>query len=224
MPPIGVIFDCDGTLVDSMGVWRELEESLTRRGGFSLSKEDTDTITTLSIPETAAYLHSHFALGSCADEVQAMIDGFMLDYYRHRATARPGALDFVRGLHEAGIPMAVASSTPSELLVAGIRSTGFAPYMEAIVSVDDVGESKRSPAVYDRARQALGTARAHTWGFEDATYAVHTLKEAGYRACGVFDDNRAGTWEDLQAAADFAVASFEELTPGGFMAVAARHL
>ena len=57
---------------------------------------------------------------------------------------------------------------------AGARATGIADYFSAIVSVEEVGASKREPAVYDRAREAMGTERALTWGFEDALYAMDT--------------------------------------------------
>ena len=208
----GVIFDCDGTLVDSMGAWRELEADLARRVGAELDKEDTDALTTMSIPECGAYLHGKFGLGESPEEVVGMIDGFMMDYYANRSVARPGALRFVRGLADAGVPMAVASSTPSALLHAGIEHAGFAPYMRAIVSVDDVGKSKREPAVYDRAREALGTTRAQTWGFEDATYALRTLNAAGYHTFGVYDCDLSGTLEELAGEADMVARSFEDVS------------
>ena len=92
----GVIFDCDGTLIDSMGAWRELEADLARRVGAELDKEDTDALTTMSIPECGAYLHGKFGLGESFEEVVGMIDDFMMDYYANRSVARPGALRFVR--------------------------------------------------------------------------------------------------------------------------------
>ncbi len=220
----GVIFDCDGTLVDSMGAWRELEADLARRVGAELDKEDTDALTTMSIPECGAYLHGKFGLGASPEEVVDMIDGFMMDFYANRSVARPGALSFVRGLAEAGVPMAVASSTPSALLRAGIEHAGFAPYMRAVVSVDDVGKSKREPAVYDRAREALGTTRAQTWGFEDAVYALRTLNAAGYRTFGVYDCDLSGTFEELACEADMAARSFEDASAAEFLKVANPHV
>ena len=91
-------FDCDGTLIDSMGAWRELEADLARRVGAELDKEDTDALTTMSIPECGAYLHGKFGLGESPEEVVGTIDDFMMDYYANRSVARPGALRFVRGL------------------------------------------------------------------------------------------------------------------------------
>lgn len=220
----GVIFDCDGTLIDSMGAWRELEADLARRVGAELDKEDTDALTTMSIPECGAYLHGKFGLGESPEEVVGTIDDFMMDYYANRSVARPGALRFVRGLADAGVPMAVASSTPSALLRAGIEHAGFAPYMRAIVSVDDVGKSKREPAVYDRAREALGTTRAQTWGFEDATYALRTLNAAGYHTFGVYDCDLSGTFEELAGEADMVARSFEAVSAADFLKAANPHV
>ena len=214
---IGVIFDCDGTLVDSMDVWREAEAHLAQRADATLSQADVDTLTTLTIPEVGAFFHERFGLGESADDVVRMIDEFMLGFYRTRVQARPGALAFVEGLAARGVRMSVASSSPVPYLEAGLARCGFAPYLDAIVSVDDVGKSKREPAVYDRARELMGTPLATTWGVEDSTYAVRTLNAAGYRTLGVYDCDLSGTYEELAAAADRAVRGFEELDAGTFV-------
>lgn len=215
---IGVIFDCDGTLIDSMDVWREAEAHLARLAGATLSQADVDTLTTLTIPEVGSFFHGRFGLGKSPDDVVRMIDEFMLDFYRTRAEARPGALAFVKGLAAHGVRMSVASSSPVPFLKAGLARCGFAPYLDAIVSVDDVGRSKREPAVYDRARELMGTPLATTWGVEDSTYAVRTLRAAGYRTLGVYDCDLSGAYEELAAAADHAVRSFEELDADVFVA------
>lgn len=214
---IGVIFDCDGTLLDSMGVWREVEGELARRAGVTLTAADVDELTTLTIPECGAFFHERYGLGDSSEAVVRTIDELMLDFYRTRAEARPGALAFARQLAERGVRMSVASSSPLPYLQAGLARCGFAPYLDVIVSVDDVGKSKREPAVYDRAREAMGTPVATTWGVEDSVYAVHTLRKAGYRTLGIYDCDISGTPEQLEAAADRFVASFEELDVDTFL-------
>lgn len=213
---IGVIFDCDGTLIDSMHVWREAEDELARRAGVTLSKADTDEITTLTIPECGAFFHERFGLGETAADVVRMIDEFMLEFYRERAEARPGALSFVQGLAERGVRMSVASSSPQPYLRAGLERCGFAAYLDAVVSVDDVGKSKREPAVYDRAREIMGTPRATTWGVEDSVYAIRTLCAAGYRTLGIYDCDLSGTVEELQGESERFIRSFEELDASTF--------
>lgn len=214
---IGVIFDCDGTLLDSSGVWHEMEDEFSRRAGVRLTKADTDELNTLTVPESGAFFHERFGLGASAADVVGMIDEFVLGYYRERACERPGALAFVRALAERGVAMSVASSSPQAYLQAGLETAGFLPYLDAVVSVDDVGKPKREPAVYDRARELMGTPLCSTWGFEDSSYAVRTLRAAGYRTMGVYDSDLAGTYEDLAALCDHVVRGFGELDAGEFI-------
>ena len=106
---IGVIFDCDGTLIDSMGVWRELEEEMARRAGAALAPADIELINTLTIPESGRYFHERFGLGSSSEEVVGMMNDFILGYYRDRAEARLGVMDFIDALAQRGVAMTVAS-------------------------------------------------------------------------------------------------------------------
>lgn len=216
MERIGVIFDCDGTLIDSMGVWRELESELGRRANAVVTPHDTEVLCTLNIPETAQYFHDHFGLGDSGEQVVGMIDEFILDYYRNRAEARPGALEFVEALAERDVAMCVASSSPQSYLQAGLACAGFTSYLEAVVSVEDVGSSKREPLVYDHSRSLLGTELAFTWGFEDSIYAVRTLAHAGYGVVGVYDRDDSGSWGELSVEADLVIRSFMELDVDSF--------
>lgn len=217
MDRIGVIFDCDGTLIDSMDAWRDLEGELGRRVGVELTSEDRQTLCTLNIPESAQYFHDRFGLGASGDEVVGMMDEIMLDFYGHRAVARPGALAFIDGLARHGVVMSVASSSPKPYLEAGLACAGIAPYLEAVVSVEDVHSNKRNPKVYDHTRGLMGTSTSLTWGFEDAIYAVRTLARAGYGTVGVYDHDLSGTWGQLSAEADLAIRSFEDLDAERFL-------
>ncbi len=94
---IGVVFDCDGTLLDSMGVWHGLQNELAERAGGTLTADDVAALAPMSIPECGAFFHEKFGLGESDRDVVGMIDEYMLDFYRQRAEARPGALEFVQG-------------------------------------------------------------------------------------------------------------------------------
>lgn len=222
MDRIGVIFDCDGTLIDSMDAWRDLEGELGRRAGAELTSEDRQTLCTLNIPESAQYFHDRFGLGASGDEVVGMMDEIMLDFYGNRAVARPGALAFIEGLARHGVVMSVASSSPKPYLEAGLACAGIAPYLEAVVSVEDVHSNKRNPKVYDHTRDLMGTSTSLTWGFEDAIYAVRTLARAGYGTVGVYDHDLSGTWGQLSAEADLAIRSFEDLDAERFLSALAK--
>lgn len=218
MPEFGCIFDCDGTLLDSMGAWRAAEHELARRSGQDLTRDQLDRLTTMSVPEAAELFHVELGLGKdvaeMVDEIYRLVGGF----YATETVVRPGVKEFLEGLSQRGVPMAVASSTPYELLKIALGTTGLLDYFQAVLSVDDAGYSKRSPEVYDLAASRLGTTRENTWGFEDALYAVNTLANAGFHTVGVYDCDLSGTPEQLREAAEVYVASFEELDGATFPA------
>ncbi len=220
---VGVIFDCDGTLIDSMAAWRELEADLAERANAKLTKADRDKLNTMTIPECGEYFHAQFGLAESGAAVEDIIHAFMENYYRTKAHARPGAMRFIEELAAKGVSMSVASSTPKPLLEAGLAHIGAAPYLKAIVSVDDVGRSKRNPDVYDRAREIMGTPLSTTWGVEDSLYAIHTLKNAGYHTLAVYDCDISGTYDDLKRDADYCVRSFEELSAETLFALIEGH-
>lgn len=217
---IGVVFDCDGTLVDSMAQWHGLDDRLACRAGVELTQDDRDFMTAATLYESSRYLHEKYGFGESPEHVVSIIYDDMDDFYANHAEAKPGALEFVRGLHELGVPMGVASSTSPKLLAKAVERSGFAPYMRTVVSVEDVNSSKRSPLVFDTVRNTLGTEASATWGAEDALYAIRTLNGAGYRTLGVFDSEIAGSAPDLRREADAFIMTFEALSAKEFVEMA----
>lgn len=197
-------------------MWHSLDDRMAARAGVTLTQADRDFLTVCTLEECGIYFHKQLGIGASVAEVMDSFHDELLRFYQDEVKPKPGAVELVQALGVAGIPMAVASSTPSDLLRIGLQSAGLANAMEVILSVEDVGSSKREPIVYDTARAALGTERADTWGVEDALYAVRTLNRAGYRALAVFDSMTAGTPEQLAAEADVFVMSLEEATVADF--------
>lgn len=216
MTVTGAIFDCDGTLLDSMHAWRAVETDLANRAGIDLKNDEIENLGSMTIPEVGAYFHRHYKLGSSPLEVVGMIDEMMLENYRTKVYAREGALEFVKALHDLGVVCSVASSTPAALLQVGLTATGFPPYLSAIVSVDEAGASKREPAVYDLACAKMNTKKETTWVFEDSTYAIKTLLAAGYHNVAIYDDDASGTLEGL-AIADVLIEEFTQLDAAAFV-------
>lgn len=214
----GAVFDCDGTLMDTMGLWAAMEDELAARAGHVLTGAEVEALRSYTLDESAAFFHDRLGLGASRREVADIIVERLAHHYATKARLRPGALAFVRRLAEAGVACAVASSSPHAMLDPGLACTGLAPYIAAVVSTDDVGVSKREPAAYDRACALVGTPREETWVFEDAVYALRTAAGAGYRTVGVWDRDDSGTFAELRSVADVAVRGWEELDAATFLA------
>ncbi len=212
----GAIFDCDGTLLDSLDVWLATQNELGRRAGVSITAEESSLLCTYTIPEVGAYFHTRYGLGGSSEDVIDSIDELMALSYSEKVRPRRGALEFVQGLYELGIPCSVASSTPQNLLEIALEATGFSPFLSAIVSVDRVGVSKRSPDVYDFSCELMDTEKKRTWVFEDALYALETLISADYYTVGIYCDDTTAKQDELQIA-DIFIKEFTELDAKTFV-------
>lgn len=193
----GFIFDCDGTLLDTLGAWEEAERDLFAQTG-ALTQEQEDLIHSAPI-ERAAEIFHEFGAGESAAEVLAHLDEHLLSYYRDKAGPMPGACECVRAIAERGIPCVVLSSSPRRYLEAGLRRIGILDCFRELISTDEVGASKRDDAIYEHAERLLGAERADIWAVDDAPYAIGVMSAFGLRTVGVAagcDDERRRLLEE----------------------------
>ena len=216
----GFIFDMDGCLLDSIRAWHTVDSRLCASAGITLSKEERDELSALTLGEAAEWLHDRFGiLGSGSEVVQVMI-GYLLDFYHTEAAANSGVEAFLQAVHDSGAPMCVLSSSPQSFLQAGLSHAGLKRFFEddLVISAEDRGWAKRKSDTFQKVCAVLGTAPEDTWLFDDSWYAVATAHEAGLRTVGVFSANECGTHEELARYADVVVDDFTELNPAEFVA------
>lgn len=208
----GAILDFDGTLVDSLDGWRNLEGMLAKEAQVVVTPEDRAQLTTFTLDETASWFHDRFGLGKDAAAVRALMDDYMVDFLTHSAPILPGVVPFLEECKQRGVMLSVASSSPQLYLQTALRATGLLPYFSAVLSVEDVGHSKREAHIFDHARKLMATPKPSTWGFDDSRYALAVLRQAGYPTVGIFDPHEGATLEQWQEEVDIVVESFEDLS------------
>lgn len=213
----GFIFDCDGTLMDTIDAWHEAENKLMAEAGISLTKEERDELNSLTLDEAGNWFYEKFDVLESPEQVRQLIFDHMLDYYRTQAELNPGVQQFVDELEAAQVPMAILSSSPQDFLQAGLDRVGMTHTFDAVVSVDDLGTTKRDVATYHALCEQLGSDPALTWFFDDSWYALKTAQEAGLRVVGVFSKNECGTHNELARYSEHVIDDFTGLTLAGLV-------
>ena len=176
----GFIFDCDGTLLDTLDAWDEAERDLFAQAG-ELTQAQEDEIHAAPIEQAAAILHERYGVGRSAEDVLVHLDNHLLPHYRDISVPMAGALEFVRAVHERGIPCVVVSSSPRRYLAAGLERAGVLDCFKELVSTDEVGASKQDFKIYEVAVRELGCEASRVWAVDDAPYAIAVMHEFGLK-------------------------------------------
>ena len=206
------IFDMDGTLLDSMPIWRDLGTSVLRGLGIEPEPETDEMLKTLSLRHGIAYCKEHYHLTASLEEILGAVSTAAADFYCHRVQAKPGLDKALSLLKMEGVWMYVATSTDRRLAEAALRCAGIDGYFRGLITCADVGASKEdSPAVYESAMRRLQSNKRDTVIFEDSLAAIRTAKAAGFRVAGVYNPAAEADQAAIQAEADYYLRSFEEM-------------
>ena len=205
----GAIFDVDGTLLDSMGIWEHAGEMYLSRLGIRGEPRLGRILYPMSMEEGAAYLKEHYCLDQAVREITKGVSDTVRDFYFYQVNPKPGAMDFLKMLHARGIPMSIATSSDRQVVEAAFNRLGMNRFFRGIFTCAQAGAGKSRPDVYELALDSLGGAdRGSTWVFEDAFFAARTAGAAGFPVAGLYDSYSDSSQQRLKEASAYYMPAF----------------
>ena len=201
----GVIFDADGTLLDSMKFCDESVLRLIRSMGIAPDDRLTEILTPMSMEEGAKFLKKEYDLPVSENEIIDRENKFIEKFYSREVTLRSGAVEFLNCLKEKNIPMTVASATDRYLIEMALKRLEIFDYFRAVISCTDIGEGKTSPEIFYSACEIMDTLPGETLVAEDSLIAIKTAKKAGFITMGVYDESQKRNREDIVKISDLFV-------------------
>ena len=181
-------FDLDGTLLDSNGIWLDIDRDFLAMHGISPVPEDyTEYVTHHSFPDAAAYTRRRFGLDMPEEDIcRAWLD-MALEAYSHQLPLKPGAAEILARLRAQDAAIGLASSTRRELVECELKSVDLLRYFDQVVTGDQLERSKPAPDIYLLACRALDVAPGEAWAIEDSYNGIRAAAAAGMRAIMVPD-------------------------------------
>lgn len=206
-----VLFDLDGTLVDSMWMWHQIDVEYLGRFGLSCPPELQRNIEGMSFSETAVYFKETFCLPDSLDEIkQAWID-MSIEKYRSQVPLKKGAGRFLEFLKESGIRAGIATSNGRDMVDVVLDALEIRPYFQVVTTACEVAAGKPAPDIYRKVAERLGVLPEECIVFEDVPAGILAGKAAGMVVCAVEDAHSAGVRQRKQELADYYLADYEQL-------------
>ena len=206
------IFDMDGTLIDSMWVWKTVDIEYLMKRNITPPDDLRENIEHLSFSETAKYFKERFNLNESIEAIMAEWNDIALKEYTNNVKLKPGAKEFLTLLKSNEIKIGLATSNCDMLLEVALKNNNIYDYFDCITTTNEVNRGKNFPDVYLLCAEKLEVAPAKCIVFEDILPAVIGAKAAGIKVIGVHDLYSENQKEDIMRLADLYIFQYNELT------------
>lgn len=202
------IFDLDGSLVDSMWMWKEIDIEYLGRFGIPLPDKLQSQIEGMSFSETAVYFKEHFPIPDSIEKMKSDWNQMAWDKYMNEVPLKPGIPEFLEECRRRGIKLGIATSNSRELVENVAKVHKLHDYFSCIMTGCDVNKGKPAPDIYLAVSKALEIAPKDCLVFEDIIPGILAGKNAGMKVCAVEDAYSASDRENKKALADYYIEDF----------------
>lgn len=212
----GIIFDLDGTMVDSMWMWRGIDEEFMAKRGLTMTDDLELAIEGMSFRETAEYFVRTYPLTESVEELMDIWVQMAIDKYEHEVPVKPGLMHFLQEMKARGIRMGIATSNARVLLDAVADAHGFYNYMDGVLTANEVKRGKPAPDVFLAVAKKIGIAPQDCLVFEDIPQGIRAGLAAGMKVCSVSDEYSRAQETEKRALAHFYIDSYEQVLNGTY--------
>ncbi len=203
------IFDLDGTILNSMDVWEQIDISFLQKRGLPVPADYVTEICARSFEEAAQYTIDLFRLSETVTDIIGEWNDMAAYEYAYNVKLLPHTLDYLLRLKSCGIKLAVATGLPKELFLPCLANNSVLDLFDTLCSTDEVIRGKEFPDVFELAARKLQTAPERCIVFDDVLPAVKSAKQAKMIACGVYDKYSAHHRTEIERIADYYILDFK---------------
>ena len=187
-----VIFDMDGSLVDSMWIWPEVDRIYMEKYGLKQPADFHKAIEGKSYTETAQYFVDTFHdLHRSVDQVKEEWKEMTMELYSTKVLPKPGAVDFLKAMRQKGVLLGIATSNDRVLAEAALKAQGIFGYFDSVRTSCEVAAGKPAPDVYLKVAEDLSVSPSSCLVFEDVPCRVQPFDPVGPPAVVHLDTDEA---------------------------------
>lgn len=206
----GILFDMDGTLLDSMPVWKNLAVDFLRSRKVDIPDGFEGKIKTMTLREAITYMQNTFFQDE--DPAQLLKEGYELlaYHYTHTIELRPHVRETLEFLKEERVPMAISTATDDHLAELALNHQKIMGYFSFLQTVKNTGHTKNEKEFWLEGARRIGMDPSELVVFEDALYAMVTAKEAGMTVIAIEDQTAYMDRDKIREICDYYLESYQD--------------
>ena len=207
----GAIFDLDGTMLDSMWVWHEVDKRFLSDRGHEVPLDYMDNINHMTMQETANYTISRFELTDTPEKLMAEWTMLAKNAYEREVVLKPNVREYIDQLSAKGVKLCIATALQEDLTRAVLDNCLVLKYFSSITNVSEVSRGKAFPDVYIKAADKMGLIPSECVVFEDILAGIMSAKSGGFKTVGVYDESSRSSMDKIKQTADIYINDFMQL-------------
>ncbi len=207
----GVIFDLDGTILDSLHVWKKVDKLFFEKQNLTLPFDYEYNIKSMTLLEAAEYTKKICGIDNSIQEIIEQWKDIAYDEYKNNVALKKGVYEYLLFLKKHNIKMGVATACEKNLYEVCLKANNIYDFFDTIVDSTYVDRGKNYPDIYELCAKNLKLDSKDIIVFEDIIEAVKGAKKASMRVYAVYDKNSVENIEELIKESDEYITDFREL-------------
>lgn len=203
------IFDMDGTLIDSMGIWENLAKEYLSSKNIKAKENLSEIINSMSMEESAMYFKKEFGIKDSVEKIISDENKLIEHKYKYEILLKENVKEYLSYLRKKGIKMCVTTATSLVLAKIVLKRLDILDYFSFVISCDETKVGKSKPDIYYLALRKMNAKIEETLVYEDADYAIKTAKKAGFYCIGVYDEVSSKEKKEILKFCDKYLESFK---------------
>ena len=206
-----LIFDMDGVLTDSNGIWKDVDVAFLAKRGMEYTREYYEGVAHTVFPLAAVFTKEYCHLEESTDEIMAEWMAMAGDVYATRVHLKPHVVDYLEQCRRRGERMIVLTSAVPDHCRSALSRWKLFPYFEQVFFAQEVGIDKRDPALYLEIARRMGERPENCTVYDDSLAACQSARAAGMTVVGVYDAFFDATEREMRTICDRFITDFAEL-------------
>lgn len=206
-----VLFDLDGTVIDSMWIWKDIDKEYFKKCRMDLAGNYQKEIEGLSFYETAVYTHDNYIPWISIQKLMDDWNKMAFEYYANIVKPKEYVIDFLEYLKKRDIKLGIVTSNSKILCHATLKNNGMLEYFDSIITGEAEAAGKPFPDVYINSARDVDVSCDKCLVFEDVVNGIIAGNGAGMTTVAVHDDYSAYQWDEKCRIADYNIMTYKEI-------------